>query len=88
MRVAVVACGALALHVRAIAARRGWDVDIHPLPPELRHMVVLGDLGSAVRGRLADFLRLLVQMFVVLGRHAINLVSAFAVKSTMGTTRA
>ncbi len=37
MSVAVVACGALALHVRAIAARRGWDVEIHPLPPELHN---------------------------------------------------
>src|SRR3989442_14196831 len=31
----VVACGALALHIRAIADRRGWDLDIRPLPPEL-----------------------------------------------------
>jgi hypothetical protein len=31
----VVACGALALHVRRIAERRGWDLDVRPLPPEL-----------------------------------------------------
>jgi hypothetical protein len=31
MRVGVVACGALALRVRAIAARRGWEIDVHPL---------------------------------------------------------
>ena len=37
MRVAVVACGAIALHVKQIAARRGWDVTIHPLPPELHN---------------------------------------------------
>jgi len=36
-RVGVVACGALALHVRAIAARRGWAVDVHPLPPALHN---------------------------------------------------
>jgi hypothetical protein len=30
-RVAVVACGALAVHVRAIASRRGWAVDVHPI---------------------------------------------------------
>jgi hypothetical protein len=30
-RVGVVACGALAVHVRAIARRRGWDVDVHPI---------------------------------------------------------
>jgi hypothetical protein len=34
---AVIACGALALHVRAIADRRGWDVEVVPLPPELHN---------------------------------------------------
>jgi hypothetical protein len=33
-RIGVIACGALAHHVRAIAHRRGWPVDVHPLPPE------------------------------------------------------
>ena len=37
MSTVVVSCGALALHVRAIAARRGWDVDVHALPPELHN---------------------------------------------------
>jgi uncharacterized protein DUF1638 len=37
VKAAVVACGALALHVRAIAARRGWDVEVVPLPPELHN---------------------------------------------------
>jgi hypothetical protein len=37
MTTAVVACGALALHVSAIAERRGWSVDVHPLPPELHN---------------------------------------------------
>jgi hypothetical protein len=36
-RVGVVACGALALHVQAVAARRGWAVDLHPLPPQLHN---------------------------------------------------
>jgi Protein of unknown function (DUF1638) len=36
-RVAVVACGALSVHVQAIARRRGWAVDVHPLPPELHN---------------------------------------------------
>jgi hypothetical protein len=31
----VVACGALALHIRQIAARRGWELELRPLPPEL-----------------------------------------------------
>lgn len=33
----VVACGALAVHVKAIAERRGWPVDVHPLPPSLHN---------------------------------------------------
>ena len=37
MRTAVVACGALAAHVTALAERRGWSVDVHPLPPELHN---------------------------------------------------
>lgn len=37
MSTVVVSCGALALHVRKIAARRGWDVDVRPLPPELHN---------------------------------------------------
>jgi hypothetical protein len=31
-RVGVIACGALAVHVRQIARRRGWTVDLHPVP--------------------------------------------------------
>ena len=37
MSTVVVACGALALHVRKIAARRGWDVEVRPVPPELHN---------------------------------------------------
>jgi hypothetical protein len=33
----VVACGALALHVKRIAARRGWDLEVRPVPPELHN---------------------------------------------------
>jgi hypothetical protein len=33
----VVACGALALHVKQIAAKRGWDLDVRPVPPELHN---------------------------------------------------
>jgi hypothetical protein len=32
MRTAVVACGALAFDVRSIARRRGWDVEVVPVP--------------------------------------------------------
>ncbi|MGE3661822.1 MAG: DUF1638 domain-containing protein [Pseudonocardia sp.] len=33
----MVACGALARHVHAVAQRRGWPVDVHPLPPLLHN---------------------------------------------------
>jgi hypothetical protein len=33
----VVACGAIARHVADVAARRGWPVDVHPLPPLLHN---------------------------------------------------
>lgn len=34
-RVAIIACGAIGRHVDVIARRRGFDVDVHPLPPLL-----------------------------------------------------
>ena len=37
MSTAVVACGALAIHVRHIARRRGWDVDVVPVPALLHN---------------------------------------------------
>jgi len=33
----VVSCGALAIHVKQIATRRGWDVDVRSVPPELHN---------------------------------------------------
>jgi Protein of unknown function (DUF1638) len=33
----VAACGALALHIDRIARRRGWDIEVRPLPPELHN---------------------------------------------------
>ena len=48
----VVACGALALHVRAIAARRGWNVEVRALPPELHNRPerIAGEVERAVGG--------------------------------------
>ncbi|HWD64241.1 MAG TPA: DUF1638 domain-containing protein [Solirubrobacteraceae bacterium] len=37
MSVAVVACGALALQVRVVAERRGWPVDVYPVPALLHN---------------------------------------------------
>src|SRR4051794_3456114 len=36
-RTALVACGALSQPAAAIVARRGWPVDVHPLPPLLHN---------------------------------------------------
>jgi Protein of unknown function (DUF1638) len=66
----VVACGALALHIGQIAKRRGWDLDVRPLPPELHNrperiraqigedadVVAYADCGT--RGALDDLPRL------------------------------
>ena len=65
----IVACGALALHIDAIAKRRGWELEVKPLPPELhnrpeRIRAALGDaelVGYAdcgTRGALDDLPRL------------------------------
>jgi hypothetical protein len=56
--VAVVACGAIAGHVGEIAARRGWPVDVHPLPPLLhnrpeRIAAAVEEAVTALRGRYA-----------------------------------
>ena len=47
----MIACGALAVHVDAIAERRGWEIDVHPLPPELHNRPQ--QIAPAV-GRLLD----------------------------------
>ena len=36
-RVAIVACGALSTDITSIAERRGWGIDVHPLPPLLHN---------------------------------------------------
>jgi hypothetical protein len=49
-RIGVVACGALSLHIRQIAERRGWEIDVHPLPPVLHNHPER--IAPAVRERL------------------------------------
>ncbi|MFZ4487642.1 MAG: DUF1638 domain-containing protein, partial [Candidatus Nanopelagicales bacterium] len=36
-RVALIGCGALSTDITAICEQRGWDVDLHPLPPLLHN---------------------------------------------------
>ena len=55
MSVGVVACGALAASVRRIARRRGWPVEVHPLPALLHNRPErIADAVGAELGRLAD----------------------------------
>jgi hypothetical protein len=37
MSTAVIACGALSVHVRAVARRRGWELDLFPIPAPLHN---------------------------------------------------
>ena len=53
-RVALIACGALAQPAAEIADRRGWPVDVHPLPPLLHNSP--GRIAGEVRS-LAVVLR-------------------------------
>lgn len=52
----IVACGALAGHIREIAARRGWSVTIRPLPAALhnRPQRIAGDAKRAVAAAQAS----------------------------------
>ena len=65
----VVACGALALHIQRIATRRGWDLDVRPLPPELhnrperiRAAIDAARDADVVAERVTDPLRPVVQL--------------------------
>jgi hypothetical protein len=84
----VVACGALALHIQKIAKRRGWELDVRPLPPELHNrperirdaidagadVVAYADCGT--RGALDDLPRLpgadCYQLFAGFQQHEIG----------------
>src|ERR1700747_1569690 len=55
----VVACGALAGHIREIAARRGWRLDVPPLPARLHNRpgqipAAVADAGPAAIVAYAD----------------------------------
>ncbi len=59
MSVAVLACGALAADVRPVALRRGWDVDVHPLP------ALLHNRPERIAPAVADALRALLDAYDV-----------------------
>src|SRR5487761_1048170 len=49
-QVEIVACGALAAHIREIASRRGWRVTVRPIPAALhnRPQRITGDAKRAI----------------------------------------
>ena len=61
-RVALVACGAIAQPAAAIAARHGWPVDVHPLPPLLHNQpqLIAGEVRALAERLLAEGRRVAV----------------------------
>ena len=61
-RTALVACGALAQPAAAIAARRGWPLDVHPLPPLLHNQpqLIAGEVRRLATELLASYASVVV----------------------------
>jgi len=61
-RVGVIACGALAIGVTQIARRRGWDLDVHPLPALLHNRPerIAPAVGAELERLAGDYDRLAI----------------------------
>ena len=61
-RTALVACGALAKPAADVVARRGWPVDVHPLPPLLHNhpQEIAGEVRRLATALLVDYDRVAV----------------------------
>ena len=61
-RTALLACGALAQPAAAIAARRGWLLDVHPLPPLLHNQpqLIAGEVRALAETLAPSYARLVV----------------------------
>ena len=61
-RIALVACGALAQPAAGVVARRGWPVDVHPLPPLLHNRPdrIAGEVRAAAERLQATYARVVV----------------------------
>ncbi len=59
---ALVACGAISQPAAEIATRRGWQVDVHPLPPLLHNQprLIAGQVRSLAERLLAEGNRVVV----------------------------
>lgn len=62
VRTALIACGALAQPAAAIAQRRGWALDVHPLPPLLHNQphLIADEVRAAAGPLLASYDRVLI----------------------------
>ncbi|WP_206054039.1 DUF1638 domain-containing protein [Nocardioides iriomotensis] len=56
------ACGAIAQHAARIATRRGWPLDVHPLPPLLHNRPerIADEVRRATEGLRASYQRVVV----------------------------
>jgi hypothetical protein len=61
-RSALIACGALAQPAAEIAARRGWPLDVHPLPPLLHNQpqLIAGEVRALAEALRPSYARLVV----------------------------
>jgi hypothetical protein len=61
-RTALIACGALAQPAAAIAARRGWPLDVHPLPPLLHNRPerIAGEVRRTAEALLPTYRKVVV----------------------------
>lgn len=59
---ALIACGAISRPAAEIAARRGWPVEVHPLPPLLHNQpqLIAGEVRALAERLLADGRRVAV----------------------------
>ena len=59
---ALIACGALAQPAAAIIARKGWPVDVHPLPPLLHNRPerIAGEVRRTAAALLPSYQRVVV----------------------------
>jgi hypothetical protein len=61
-RTALIACGALAQPAAAIAVRRRWPLDVHPLPPLLHNQpqLIAGEVRALAESLRPSYARLVV----------------------------
>lgn len=61
-RTALIACGALAQPAAAIAGRRGWPLDVHPLPPLLHNQpqLIAGEVRALAQSLIPAYAKVVI----------------------------